>query len=118
MQMTIIHSPSLMHMAMMFNIRTNDMTDEDILDNFPNWVRKAESYDELKSQRDLCVNRIELSDDELQAKREGGDFLYSYLSQGYTCLGKFKGKPTPDMSHLGVSTVRRITKVGFYIDLT
>ena len=115
MQMTIIFSVDRRYLAMMFNKKTYSLTDKEIIANFPEWYRKSDSYDDLKTQEDLTVDRIDLPQSE-EAARLAGDHLYKYLSQGYICLGNYTGKPKPNMSHLGVLTVRRMSGVGFFID--
>ncbi|MEZ8985709.1 hypothetical protein OAI_21595 [Vibrio cyclitrophicus FF160] len=115
MEMTIICSEKIKQIVMMFNLETLSMTDQQILEEFPNFVRTSDAYDNFKMQNDLTVNRTKLPVNESDAKRIGGDFLYSYLVRGYVCLGNFIGKPTPDMSHQGILTVQRIRRVGFRI---
>lgn len=114
--MTIIFSANSRRLAMMFNKETESLTDEEILLKFPTWCRKSDAYIDLQENTDLAVDRVVLSENDGVSKR-AGDHLYKYLSKGYVCLGNYTGKPKPDMSHLGVLVVKRIPKVGFYLDI-
>lgn len=115
MEMCVISSPDLKQIVMLFNKNTLDMSDDDLLLDLPKWLRKSLSYDVFKQQKNLSVKRVTLNELETVASTQAGDLLYSYLSDGYTCLGNFVGKPKPDMSHYGVHTVKREKGVGFYI---
>lgn len=100
---------------MLFNRNTLTMDDDKLLADLPKWLRKADAYDVFKQALDLSVDRVQLSADNREASKQGGDLLFSYLSKGYLCLGNYIGKPKPDMSHHGVLTVLREKGVGFYI---
>ncbi|MEZ9017542.1 hypothetical protein AB6E79_11505 [Vibrio lentus] len=115
MEMCVISSPNLKQIVMLFNKNTLDMNDDDLLVDLPKWLRKSVSYDVFKRQKDLSVKRVTLNGLKTAAAIQAGDLLYSYLSDGYTCLGNFVGNPKPDMSHYGVHTVHRDKGVGFYI---
>jgi hypothetical protein len=116
MQMTIIFSASSQRFAMMFNEKTDSLDDLEILSKFPEWVRESDAYTNLKQQLDLSVDRIELPETK-NASHLAGDHLYKYLSKGYLCLGNYVGNPKPNMSHLGILSVKRVPKVGFFIDM-
>jgi hypothetical protein len=115
MEMCTICSPELKQIVMLFNLETIGMSDDKLLLNLPKFVRKSEHYDNFKLATDLSVSRVALSIDDKIAAKEAGDLLYSFLANGYTCLGNYIGRPNPDMSHHGILTVLRRKGMGFYI---
>ncbi|MCD9496872.1 hypothetical protein [Photobacterium carnosum] len=115
MEMCVIDSPKLKQIVMLFNKSTLTMSDDEVILNLTFWVRKSESYDVFKQDKNLRIKRIFLNKSKAVAAKQAGELLYNYLSDGYTCLGNFIGQPKPNISQFGVLNIKRIKGIGFYI---